>query len=113
MADEQELEDLKLLIKLCYSDSHAHDAGALLPIDTRLQLAVRVDALEVVGAVNQLVASLSLGLNFEQALTCLEALPPAVEQHAGISGVRDRAAQVLNCRLGPVVGMFVKEAGDC
>ena len=108
---EQELDDLRLLIKRCYTDSYAFDDGKLLPFDTRVRLAVRADALEFVGAVNQLVESLSLGLDFEQAVACLETLPPAVEQHAGISAVRNRAVQVLNNHLGPVVGMF-EEAGE-
>ena len=49
VADEQELEDLKLLIKLSYSDSYTHEGGQLLPIETRLRLAVRADALEFGG----------------------------------------------------------------
>lgn len=42
--DEQELEDLKLLINLSYTDSFNRVKGEMLPFLTRLRLAVRADA---------------------------------------------------------------------
>ena len=50
--NEQELEDLQLLVKLSYSSSYTHDGDQLLPLETRLRLAMRADALEFVGAVD-------------------------------------------------------------
>jgi hypothetical protein len=133
VADEQELEDLKLLIKLSYSDSYTQDNGLLLPLATRLRLAMRADWLEFVEALDQIVASLAEGLDFEGALVCMGGgLPPVVEAHPGIAlartkmaaplllGIRqlegktdDAAKQQLQAGvdalakcLGPVAGMF-------
>lgn len=51
------MDDLKLLVELSYLDSFVHgDNEKLLPLATRLQLAVRADALEFVDAVEQVVA---------------------------------------------------------
>ena len=93
--DEQAVEDLKLLIKLSYSTSFTHDDGQLLPLDTRLRLAARADSLEFVEAVDQVVASLPLGLDFEGATTCLAAVPAALEEHAGMEAVRKQVAALL------------------
>ena len=93
--DEQAVEDLKLLIKLSYSTSFTHDGGQLLPLDTRLRLAARADSLEFVEAVDQVVASLPLGLDFEGATTCLAAVPAALEEHAGMEAVRKQVAALL------------------
>lgn len=51
VANEQQLGDIDLLLKLTYSDSYTRDGGRLLPLAMRLRLAVRADALEFVGAV--------------------------------------------------------------
>jgi hypothetical protein len=57
--NDQELEDLRLLIMLSYSDSYIHgDDGALLPLDTRVRLGVLADAHEFVGALGQVVESM-------------------------------------------------------
>ena len=53
--DEQAGEDLKLLIKLSYSDSYIHDESELLPLETRLRLGVLADGFEFVAAVEQVV----------------------------------------------------------
>ena len=102
--DEQELADLRLLINLSYSDSYSHDNGQLLPIDTRLRLATRADALEFVGAVDQIVASLPEGLDFEGAMACMGGLPPAVEAHLGIALARTRMAAALALGIGQLEG---------
>jgi hypothetical protein len=93
--DEQAVEDLKLLIKLSYSTSFTHDGGQLLPFDTRLRLAARADSLEFVEAVDQVVPSLALGLDFEKATTCLAAVPAALEEHPGMEAVRKQMAALL------------------
>ena len=64
-------------------------------MDTRLRLAVRAYALEFVEALDQIVASLAEGLSFEQALTCLDDLPPMVEEHALMGEIRNAAVHVL------------------
>ena len=132
VADEQELEDLKLLIKLSYSETYTHDNGLLLLLAMRLRLAACADGLEFVEAVDQIVASLAEGLDFEGALACMAGLPPALEAHPGIAPARrgmatslalgigqregktgDAAKQELEAGvealakcLGPVAGMF-------
>jgi hypothetical protein len=69
--DQQAAEDLKLLIELSYLDSYVLDDGEqLLPLDTRVRLAVRADSLEFVEAVDQIVESLPLELDFEGAIKC-------------------------------------------
>jgi hypothetical protein len=93
--NEQELEDLKLLIKLSYSDSYTHDDGRLLPLETRLRLAARADGLKFVEAVDQIVESLPLELGFEDAQSCLDALPPVVEEHPGMAAARGTVLAVL------------------
>ena len=55
--DEQEPVDTKLLIKLAYADCYTYHGDELLPLQTRLRLAVRAAVLEFVGAVDQIVAS--------------------------------------------------------
>ena len=95
LEDEQELEDLKLLIKLAYTDSYTRDGGKLLSFDTRLWLIARANALEFVEAMDELVGSLLEGLTFLRAMTCLEGLPPAVEQHARFPEVRSKALKLL------------------
>ncbi len=93
--DEQAVEDLKLLIKLSYSTSFTHDGGQLLPLDTRLRLGARADSLEFVEAVDQMVASLPLGLGLEGATTCLAAVPAALEEHPGMEAVRKQVVALL------------------
>ena len=105
--DEQELEDLKLLIKLCYSDSFAHDGGRLLPWATRVRLAVLADGFELVEAVKQVVESLPLVLSFEAAQVCLDGLPPALEAHPSMAGVRNQVVELL------VSGIQGRLAGGC
>ena len=107
--NEQELEDLRLLIELSYSDSYTHNEfGELLPIETRLRLAVRADGLEFVGAVDQIVASLAERLDVEGAFKCIHELPSTIKQHAGMVAVWDKAAELLAAHLGPVSSMFEK-----
>jgi hypothetical protein len=94
--DKQALQDLKLLIKLSYSDSYTHENGRLLPFDTRLRLAARADSLEFVEAVDQVVASLPLGLDFSALITCLEMdLPRAMADHPGMLHARERMMALL------------------
>ena len=136
--DEQELEDLKLLIKLSYTDSYTHDGGGqLLPLATRLRVAVRADGLEFVEALDQVVASLPLGLDFAGVLACLNELPPQLAMHGGMAaakrgmvgvladGIAERegeadeesikeleaGADALAKCLGPVAGMFKEGTG--
>jgi hypothetical protein len=133
--DQQAVEDLKLLIKLSYSDSYVlADGEKLLPLDSRLRLAVRADSLEFVEAADQIVESLPLELGFEGAIKCQE-LPPMLEQHAGIGAARKQVVallakgieeregkeedgeavaagvEALAKLLGPVAGMFEKGPG--
>lgn len=105
--NEDGLEELKLLIKLSYTNSYTHDElGELLPISTRLGLAMWADALEFVGALDQLVASLPEGLDVEGAHKCMKRLPATVGAHAGMGAVWDKAAEVFAAHLGPVTSMF-------
>lgn len=92
---EQQLEDVKLLIKPCYTDSYTHDGGQLLPLETRLWLALRADALAFVEAVEQVVDSLPVGLDFAGALKCATDLPPALESHPRIGSARRGMVEVL------------------
>ena len=112
--DEEELEDLKLLIKLSYTDSFNRVKGELLPFQTRVRLAVRAGALEFVEAVDRIVASLPRGLDMEGALLCMEnegRLPPTLEAHAGMSALQEEVDKVLAAALGPVSGMFEEMKG--
>ena len=93
--DEQALEDLKLPIKLSYSDSYTHNNGKLLPLETRLRLAVRADALEFVEALQESVSSLLKGLDFKAAQTVLDDLPPVVEVHQGMAAIRRDVVALL------------------
>ena len=104
--DEQELEDLKLLIKLSYTDSFNRLNGELLPLPTRLRLAVRADALGFVGALDRIVASLPLGMDLDGAFTCMATLPSSLEAHPGMADVLTKAVKMVATSLGPVAGMF-------
>ncbi|KAI9029153.1 hypothetical protein DFJ74DRAFT_477614 [Hyaloraphidium curvatum] len=128
LPDEQALEDLKLLFKLSYSDSFVRDGGKLLPLDVRLRLAERADALEFVDAVENIVVSLPEGLDFDAAVKCVSELPAFLEEHPLLPGTKlrivpllakgieeragrgiatDAAVVALAKCLGPVCGMFV------
>ena len=94
--DEQEQEDLKLLIKLNYTDSFKRVKGELLPFQMCLRLAVRADALEFVEALDRIVEALPRGLDILGALVCMEnegQLPPTLEAHAGMLGGRQGAGR--------------------
>jgi hypothetical protein len=107
--NEQELEDLKLLIKLSYSASYTHDGGQRLPHETRLRLVVRADALEFVEAVDQIIESLKLlpqEMGLEGAITCLTELPATLQTRPGMAARWSEAALQLTKHLGPVAGMF-------
>ena len=93
--DEQALEDLRLLIKLSYSASYTYEGEQLLPLATRLQLAVRADAPEFVQAVEAVVESLAEGFDFEAAQALMDDLPPVVEAHPGMAAVRREIVAVL------------------
>lgn len=110
VANEQELEELKLLIKLSYTDSYAHDGGELLPFDTRIRLAARADSYEFVGAVNQIIKSLPHNATLEEALTLINDLPLALHQdsYPSLAPVLARAVGRLPKLLGPVCGLFEK-----
>ena len=105
----QALDDLKLLIKLSYSDSYTHDDGQLLPPSTRLRLAALADALEFVEAVDQLLVSLNSlphEIGIETALARLDELPPALHAHPGTVAAWGKMARVLATHLGFVADMF-------
>lgn len=93
---EQELKDLKLLIKLSYSDCYTHDGGRLLPLATRLRLAVRADTLEFVDALDEIVASLLEGLGFEKVSTCMFQEEPAFLVE-GTMPLREEVKQLPLC----------------
>lgn len=94
--DEQAVEDLRLLIKLAYSDSYTHDGGQLLPLDTRLRLAALADALEFVEAADQVLKSLPLGLGLEGGgVTCLGDLPPVLEAHPDLAAIRQQVIPIV------------------
>jgi hypothetical protein len=93
--NEQAVEEVKLLIKLSYSDSYTRDDGRLLPVDVRMRLGVRADSLEFVEAVDEVVKSLPLELDFAGAVTCLEQLPMALETHRDMAAVRSQVVAAL------------------
>jgi len=93
--NEQAVEDLRLLIKLCYSDSFAYDEGQLLLFDARVRLGLLADGFEFVNALQQQLESLPLELDFEAAQTCLDDLPPALEAHSAMAAIRRQVVAVL------------------
>lgn len=87
---------MRLLIKLSYSESYTHADGRLLPLHTRLRLAVWADALDFVEALEQLVASLPVGLDLAAAAELgLGDLPPAVQLHPRMGTVRSELMALL------------------
>lgn len=93
--NEQAAEDFRTLIKLCYSDSFAYDKDQLLPWGTRMRLGVLADAYEFVDALQQLVESLPVNLDFQAAFYCLDDLPAPFENHPSMAAVRRQVVAVL------------------
>ena len=75
--NEQELEDLRLCVKLCYGATFTHDEGRKLDKATRTRLALlaaRHD-IQIESCVDVCMKSFGEDLNFEKALTCLDEVP--------------------------------------
>lgn len=87
--DEQELEDLKLLLKLSCTPDYTRDGGKLLPFDVRVRMAVVADSFVFAEAVDQIIASLPLDADFEHAVAFVDGrLLPTLEHHPGIAKAR-------------------------
>lgn len=69
LENDQAVQDMKLLIKLCYSGSYIREGGELLDRSIRMRLAFLGDALEMQGCVWECLALLTDGLTHADALT--------------------------------------------
>jgi hypothetical protein len=113
--NEQTVEDMRLPIKLSYSDSYAHDEGRLLLLDTRLRLGVLADGFEFAEALEQVVKSLALENHPGMAAVRRKAvglLTKGIKERVGEEDEEDEeivklAVDALAKCLGPVAVMFV------
>lgn len=93
LEDNQMVQDLRLLLKLNYTDSYVKDdEGVLLEKDTRLRLALLGYAFEFRDCVEEYIASLGEGLTMEDAMTLSDNIPE--ELHANNS-----VKNVLNAKI--------------
>ena len=80
LVDRQAVEDLRLLIRLCYcpSSSYLQDSnGQLVPKRTILRLITLADALEFRDFLQACPTSLGREMTMEEAMSYLEEIPPA------------------------------------
>lgn len=88
LADDQAVEDLKLLIKLSCSLSYVEDSGVRLSNSTRLRLAFMANAFEFVDCVQECLQSLSEEkLTLEDASSLLDEMPEELWEHEAEEGV--------------------------
>ena len=94
--DAQELEDLKLLLKLSCMPDYTCDDGKRLPFATRVRMAVLADSFMFAEAVDQIIESLPLDADFDNAVAFVEGrLLPTLEHHPGVAEARKGMVDTL------------------
>jgi hypothetical protein len=95
LENDQAVEDMKLLIKLCYSGSYTNDGEELIDRTTRMRLAFLGNAFEMKYCVWECLRSLLDDIDPTNALTTLDEVPEELLGHAAMARVIVRVVEVL------------------
>jgi hypothetical protein len=99
LENDQAVEDMKLLIKLCYSCSYIRNGEELLDRRTRMRLAFLGDAFEMQECVWECIASLADDLTHADALTTLDDVPEELLGHEAMMCVVRKVVEALGDAL--------------
>lgn len=113
------MSDLKLLFKLCYTDSFLIDGDAPLDMHTRMRLAFLANALEFKECVDEAL-SFFMKSSVEEALAGLEVLPEELQNHHFMAALMKRMIsdlekdffnkeRVVRC-MGKIIDRIANEA---
>jgi len=97
LKNEQAVQNMNLLIKLCYFGSYTKDAEELLNRSTRMRLAFLGNAFEMLESVWKCLESLTEDLTPANALSALDEVPEELRGHEAMPGV---TAKVVGCLAG-------------
>lgn len=96
LADDQAVDDLRLLIKLSCGLSYVQDGDARLPKAVRLRLAFLANALEFVECVQEYLLSLSEDdLTLKDAFALLDDMPEELWEHEATVLIMSKVIKVL------------------
>lgn len=95
LESEQAVEDLKLLIKLCYSGSYTKEGGGLLDRSTRMRLAFLGNAREMQDCVSECLGSLADDLTPANVLTGLDDVSEELRGHEMMADVIKKIVEFL------------------
>ena len=99
LENDQAVQDLKLLLKLCYSDSYIKDEDELLDRSTRIRLAFLGNAFEMQECVGECLGSLADDLTPTDALTFLDDVPEELHGHDAMKSVTAKVVEILANRI--------------
>lgn len=107
------LHDYQLLIKLSYASSYIKDGDVPLDRATLIRLASLAEAHEFRDAVTECMAAAGDGLDFEEAIACInDDLPDNLCDLAATKTFRDKAMKVLLEGLSKPSSLKIKEAEE-
>jgi hypothetical protein len=113
LENEQAVQDMKLLIKLCYSGSYTKEDGEeLLDRSTRMRLAFLGNAFEMEDCVAECLASLVEDLTPTNALTILDDVPEELRGHETMKGVTAKVIEVLTGSLNTMTQSYPPTASE-
>ena len=95
LENDQAVEDMKLLIKLCYSGSYTNDGEKLIDRTTRMRLAFLGNAFEIKSCVWECLRSPIDDLNPTNALTTLDDVPEELRGHEAMARVTVKIIEIL------------------
>jgi len=99
LEDDQAVQDMKLLIKQCYSGSYIQDEEELLDLRTRMRLAFLGNAFEMQECVWECLESLKEGLTLTDAVTVLQEVPEELRGHEAMACVTEKVVAILSKAL--------------
>ena len=103
LENDQAVQDMKLLIKLCYSGSYTKEGGeGLIDRSTRMRLAFLGNAFEMEDCVSECLASLADDLAPSNVLTILDDVPEELRGHETMKGVTAKVIEVLADTLNTI-----------
>jgi len=95
LENDQAVQYLKLLIKLCYSGTYTKDGDESLDRSTRMRLAFLGNAFEMEECVRECLASLGDEVAPTDSLTILEEVPEELRNHEVMKGVVKKVTDIL------------------
>lgn len=112
LADDQAVDDLRLLIKLSCGLSYVQDGDVRLPKAIRLRLAFLANALEFVECVQECLRSFSEeDLTLEEAFALLDDMPEELWEHDATILLMSKIVKILDAKVDEQAKR-VKEGDD-